>query len=46
MMQIWWERVPNALSFINGIVDSLAQEKVFCSSTLLSCHGLLNLHLS
>ena len=27
MMQIWWERVPNALSFINGIVDSLAQEK-------------------
>lgn len=27
MEQIWWERVPNALSFVNDIVGSLVDEK-------------------
>ena len=27
MYQVWWDKVPSALSFINEIIDSLIQEK-------------------
>ena len=35
MEQIWWERVPNALSFTTDIVENLLSEK----SILLHCSG-------
>lgn len=35
MEQIWWERVPNALTFISDITENLLSEK----SIILSCQG-------
>lgn len=37
MDQIWWERVPNALAFAEGIIDSLVAEK----SVLIQHHNFL-----
>lgn len=37
MDQIWWERVPNALSFAEGIIDCLVDEK----SILIQHHDSL-----
>lgn len=40
MEQIWWERVPNAISFTSDIIESLLNEK----SVILQCSGALPWH--